>query len=68
MNSNSSIKSKVNDLVLEGILPLAFYNSEVINLSENKAIKNDTLIPKYQQKNIPRANSNKCISKIYDLF
>ena len=63
-----SVIKEVNDLVIKGIFPIAFYNSEILNIETSREITDNKFIPKYFQKNIPRANSNKCISKIYDFF
>ena len=72
MKSKDKNKAYINDLVLEGKAPVAFYNSKIIDLTtkENSNIisTEKKYIPKYQQVSIPRPNSNKIISKIYDLF
>ncbi len=63
-------QKEVNKLVVEGKLPIAFFNSKIVSLevSQKKQSTKRLLIPKYKQVDIPRANSNKLISKIYDLF
>jgi len=63
-----NIIQEVNNLVIKGLFPLAFYNSEILNVEANRKVIDNKFIPKYSQRNIPRANSNKCISKIYDFF
>lgn len=63
-----NIVTEVNNLVIKGLLPLAFYNSEILNIKTNRKVIDKKFITKYSQKNIPRADSNKCISKIYDFF
>ncbi|OED44931.1 hypothetical protein AB832_01715 [Flavobacteriaceae bacterium (ex Bugula neritina AB1)] len=73
MKSKDKNKAYINNLVLEGKAPVAFYNSQIVDLTTNREnsniiIKEKKLIPKYKQVSIPRPNSNKNISKIYDLF
>ena len=64
-------QKEINKLVFRGMLPIAFYNSKIEifthSITEKHQIE-ELLNTKYQQINIPRANSNKCISKPYDLF
>ncbi len=64
------LKNLIDYLAIKGKLPLAFYNSEIIELKKVslKRKERKVLIPKYNQSSIPRANSNKSISKIYELF
>ena len=63
-------KTKINKLVFQGKLPLAFYGSEIIELHpyDRRDINEKKFIPKYGQLNIARAAPNKCISKVYGLF
>ncbi|WP_064966006.1 hypothetical protein [Tenacibaculum ovolyticum] len=64
-------KEEVNNLVINGHLPIAFFNSKIIDLSiikEKNTYKYSLFIDKYKQIDIPRPNSNKHISKIYDFF
>ena len=70
MRSKQKNKDTINSLVVQGKLPLAFYNAAIVDVSSGGAnlSKKKIYIPKYKQSGIPRANSNKCISKIYDLF
>ena len=60
---------EINKLVSHGKLPLAFYDSKVVDLNENPDLDLDNyLVIKYKQRSIPRLSSNKFISKIYELF
>ncbi|GAA0892394.1 hypothetical protein GCM10009122_20730 [Fulvivirga kasyanovii] len=63
-------KELINDLVIKGILPIAYYNSEIIELDrDGTAIRGSKMsISKYKQSTIQRAAPDKCISKIYELF
>lgn len=69
MKLKQEIKEQINNLVFKGRLPVAFYNSEIMEFNSGiSKINQKKYIPKYNQLNISRASSNKCISKIYDLF
>lgn len=64
----------INEKVLEGVLPIAFFNSKVIVLESknfNKVKVNKTtpiLNKKYNQIELPEPSSTILISKIYDLY
>jgi len=62
--------NEINNLVLKGKLPIAFFNSKIVNLDNEIKTKvvNKLFIPRYKQFSIPRAVSNTLISKIYEIF
>lgn len=64
------INNVINEAVIKGQLPLAFFNSEIIkrsNFSANKQ-KTEKVIKKYLQVNLPEAESPILISKIHEIF
>jgi hypothetical protein len=68
------MKKEVNDIinkaVLNGKLPIAFFNSEIVK-KENTSINKQSrgkVNEKYLQKKLPEADSPILISKIYELF
>lgn len=69
MSPEQKNKQTINNLVLDGKLPLPFFNSIIIKLRKEEGLKKMKLpISKYKQIEIPRANSLKIVSKIYELF
>ena len=61
---------EINQAVLQGLIPVAFFNSQIIPSQElEKRISIKTpLNKKYMQKSLPDSNSQFPISKIYELF
>lgn len=61
---------EINEAVLQGLIPVAFFNSQIIpSLEVEKKISIKTpLNHKYMQKSLPDSCSQFLISKIYELF
>jgi hypothetical protein len=63
----NNILENINQFVLNGNLPIAFYNSSIIEVPIYiKKQKKTSKI--YMQKGLPNAESIQLISKIYDIF
>lgn len=59
---------EINDLVLQGKLPIAFYNS---TLEHNKAIvcqKKNIIFEPYKQGSLPLSDATCIVSKIYHVY
>lgn len=61
---------KLNQIIFDGLLPVAFANSNIIkveinNITRNKSHKSLNKI--YKQIELPEASSQILISKIYDI-
>lgn len=64
---NTIIQKRLNEIVFEGKLPIAFFNSVVIK-NKNITTKNyKKLNKKYMQTDIPRGYNDLVISKIYEI-
>jgi hypothetical protein len=65
-------KELLNEVVLKGILPLAFLNAEVIekSINDNKFKNEVTFIinKKYHQYNLPPPCSPILLSKLYEIY
>lgn len=70
------LNNLINEKVLEGVLPIAFFNSKIISykkinfdkIKEKEKIKPSILNKKYNQIELPEPSSNILISKIYDFY
>ncbi|AQX12495.1 hypothetical protein BAX94_01875 [Elizabethkingia meningoseptica] len=63
------IQLSINKLVIEGKLPIAFYNTDIIYIEKNIKTEQQRLVNSiYKQINIPRKESDKLISKIYEIY
>ncbi|MBP1631539.1 MAG: hypothetical protein H6Q15_2432 [Bacteroidetes bacterium] len=59
----------INSLVLNGKLPIPFFNSQEVNNDvEHKNIQNNNIENKYKQKKLPEAEASLLISKIYEIL
>ncbi|MCS4237954.1 hypothetical protein M2306_000721 [Myroides gitamensis] len=63
---------ELNKLVLKGQLPIAFFNTDIVELkqdsnSQNECMLKITFSQKYQQVNIPILDTFLIISKIYGI-
>ena len=68
MNRNLEIEEIINEAVLNGGLPLAFLNSQIISPSNVNCKSLKVVNKKYLQNNLPDAESPILISKIYELL
>lgn len=70
MSKESETLDKINKLVLNGLAPVAFYNSYVkeFNNEANKELNDlKKLNKKYKQIELPRGACDLTISKVYEL-
>lgn len=70
MGKECEVLDKINKLVLNGLAPVAFYNSYVkeFNNEANKELNDlKKLNKKYKQIELPRGVSDLTISKVYEL-
>lgn len=60
--------SQINELVRSGVLPIAYFNSQIIELTKNDLFRDPkNQFCKYYKQNYSRKSPTKLISKIYDL-
>lgn len=65
------LEKSVNTLVCKGLIPVAYYESDVfIHQQEEPVVKKEKqeVSPFFKQYNLPRKESEKLISKIYELY
>lgn len=67
MNTKTKIEKQINSAVTKGKLPVAFINSLVLDVENNKTETFLRLSKKYAQLGIPKGSNELTTSKIYEL-